>query len=46
MSNQVKEKAPPPNTIDELGKWDKIKNQKISHFLVVPTFFCSMIFYG
>jgi hypothetical protein len=24
----------------------KIKNQKISHYLIVPTFTCTMLFYG
>ena len=41
-----KQKAPPPKSVDELKGWDKIRNQIIKHYLVVPTFLCSMIFYG
>lgn len=41
-----KEKKEPPASVNDLKGWDKIKNQRIGHFLIVPTFLCSLIFFG
>lgn len=41
-----KEKLPPPHSVDELKGIERIKNQRIGHILIVPTFLCSIIFYG
>ena len=41
-----KEVVPPPKSVDELKGFARIKNQRIGHILIAPTFLCALIFYG
>ena len=42
-----KERPPPPKSVDELkGCCNRMKNNKIRHCIIVPTFRCAVIFYS